>query len=206
LLIGAGLLWASAARTEGPFTQIREVSPFQEIELRGKLTAEIVRGESFSLTLEGVPESVKKTTSEVNGGRLVVVAAPGGFGRRNIHAVVTLPELKDVAVLNAAQAWLKGFAGPHLKIALDGAATVTAQGIFNSYDLSASGASTARLGQLEARVAYIRIDLASKAQIAPLDGLRGSVSNASHVIYHGDRSTVNVDVDIASRLEYRSGK
>lgn len=204
-------------------------SGFTRVNVRFAMEVEIVRADTFSISVSGSDTLLDNLYASLEGDRLILgynlnlvsfFAAP--FSKA--HVRITMPELKELNISGAARGTMRGFNSPndftllvtgasHMEISemsvgamrweLSGASRISGQvKVTGNLDLRITGAS--------------RIDLKGSAQGMELDATGASqldlydfpVGNARVKLSGASRSIVNLngklDVDLsgASNLEY----
>ena len=166
------------------------VSGFDRITIKFPLEVEIVRADSFGVTVSGNETQVNNVTVVQEGERLTVgykislasiFAAP--FSR--IHARIALPQLRELNVAGAAHGTARGFDSP------------------DDFALVVSGAS--RLDLSEMSVGALRFDLSGASRIDGQITAKGEsdfrIMGASRIDLKGSGTDVVVEVAGASHID-----
>ncbi len=166
------------------------LSGFNRINIKFPLEVEIVRADSFGVTVSGNDTQVNNVTVVQEGERLTVgykislasiLAAP--FSR--IHARIALPELRELNVAGAAHGTVRGFDSP------------------SDFALLVSGAS--RLDLSEMSVGALKFDLSGASRIDGQITAKGEtdfrIVGASRIDLKGSGTDVVIEAAGASHID-----
>jgi hypothetical protein len=159
--------------------------------MEGFGTLEITVGGASSVSVTADDNLIQYLKTEVAGGTLAVsFTGPKDVSDTHIRITVSSPALDRIDVAGAAEVELKGAAGPKLALAVEGAARLNAVGAVDVLDVTIEGAGQARLYELHAREAHVRIDGAGLADVDVKDKLRAEISGVGRIRYRGDPEVV----------------
>ena len=166
------------------------VSGFIRVHIKWAMEVEIVRGDTFSLSVTGTDTQVKNVNAVVEGDRLTIgydlnlislFALP--FNR--MSAKITMPELRELDISGAAQGHIKGFSAA------------------KDFSLYVSGASNLEI--VDMGVANMKWDLSGASRIFASVKAEGDVdmriSGASQITIRGAAKDMTVDASGASHLD-----
>jgi hypothetical protein len=204
-------------------------SGFTRINVRFAMEVEIIRADSFSVTVTGSDALLDNLYASLEGDRLILgynlnlvsfFTAP--FTRA--HARITLPDLRELNISGAAKGVLKGFNSQNdFSLYITGASHLEISDVSVGsmrWDLSGASRINGQMkvsGNVDFRITGAsRIDLKGSAQDMDLEATGAShidlldfvIRNARVKLSGASRSTVNMngklDVDLggASNLEY----
>ncbi|HZV66702.1 MAG TPA: DUF2807 domain-containing protein [Telluria sp.] len=136
-LIGTALVAVMLSAAAGPATADELVSESRNIDARvlrvklgGVIDLRLKQGATPSLVISGEKAYVAKVTTSQNGDTLVIDTENDHmhFGKnhtRQLRAELTLPQLSEFISQGVGSSEVSGFSGDEIKLALDGAGTVT---------------------------------------------------------------------------------
>jgi hypothetical protein len=182
-------------------SESRDVSGFDEVELRGVGNLSIEQTGGESLTVEAEEDILPKLMTEVVNGRLIIGPEPGTTVRADeqINYELTVENLNALEVSGAASVEADGIDTDRLAVTVGGAGTITTGGDADEQEVSVSGSGVYRAEDLESREAKISVAGAGSAVVNASEGLEADVSGAGSVEYVGD-PTVERDVSGAGRI------
>jgi hypothetical protein len=190
----------------GLATESRPVVGFDEVELRGIGTLVVAEGDAESLEIEAEPRVLRKISTEVQGGRLVIAPERSFRARQPIVYRLTVDDLSAVELAGAARAEgsglsadrlsvvaggstevsLDGLSAGVLYVAVAGTGTVEVAGEADRQVVETEGAATYLGGDLASREAAVTAGDASEATVRVSDVLAVDIGGAGRVAYIGD--------------------
>ncbi len=196
---------SSAKESEKPTTNVvevsRNVSGFDEVELRGVGNLSIEQTGSESLTVEAEEDVLPKLTTEVVNERLVIGPKPGTTIQttKPINYKLTVEALDALEVSGSGDVEAEGISTDRLAVTIGGAGNVKARGEADKQEVDISGSGAYRAENLESKEAKIGVSGAGSAIVNASERLDANVSGAGSVEYVGD-PTVEQDVSGAGRV------
>ena len=203
LMVGCSFGGSGVAGSGTPKTERRPASGFTAVVVSDALSVDVGIAGEARVEISGDDNLVPLIETEVNGDRLMIANPRNLKPKVPLVIRVAAPRLTELAVSGASSAVLHDARGDHLKLDLEGASTLRADGAVHQLTVEASGASTADLDQLTVERATAKVEGASEAEIAVSKALDASVSGASTLRYRGDPSELEEDVTGASKLVKR---
>jgi hypothetical protein len=194
----------SGDKTNDPGNVTREsrnVSGFDEVELKGVGNLSIQQTGSESLTVKAEADVLPKIRTEVEPDRLIIGPKPN----TTIHTTepisynVTVKDLNALEVSGAANVDTEGISTGELAIAISGTGNVKMSGEADSQQLDISGSSKYQAEALESKEARIDVGGSGSAIVNVSDELDADVSGSGSVEYIGDPA-VNQDVSGVGRV------
>ena len=200
-LVGGVTARAQTPAESGETTTVsRELSGFNEIEIRGQWTVTITRGDDWQVDLSSTEDGVESVDASVRGERLTLAGAEPGsfFGRSSseFSAEIVMPALAELDAAGSSHLTLSGFEGERLLIDVAGATRIVGNdGRYDELDLSLAGAGDVELDGFVFTDANVNLAGASSLRLT-MDGgaLTGAVAGASAIRYFGTVSRQAVDV------------
>ena len=179
----------------------RDVSGFDEVELRGLGSLSIEQTGSESLTVEAEEGVLPKLTTEVVNDRLIIGPKPGTAIRTTepISYKLTVEALDALEVSGSGDVEAEGIDTDRLSVTIGGAGNVEVGGEADEQEINISGTGAYRAEDLESREAKISVAGAGSAIVNASEGLDADVSGAGSVEYVGD-PTVEQNVSEAGRV------
>ena len=167
-------------------SEVRRLAAFDTIELGGSNTVVIDVGPTQSVVVSGDDNIVRRVTTEVWSGRLVIANEAGSFETRTPLTVhVTVPMLKAVALNGSGSIDLHGVDVPKLDLTLPGSGTLTADGSASQVHVVVSGSGTVELRQLRAADVRAVVSGSGSIFVTATRSLEATVSGSGSVIYTG---------------------
>jgi mRNA-degrading endonuclease RelE of RelBE toxin-antitoxin system len=201
-------------------TESRPVAGFDEVELRGIGTLVVAEGDAESLEIEAEPRVLRKISTEVEGGRLVIAPERSFRARQPIEYRLTVDDLSAIELAGAARAegsgvtaerlsvvaggasevFLDGLSAAVLYVAVAGTGTVEVAGEADRQVVETEGTGTYIAGDLASREAAVTAGGASEATVRVSDVLAVEIGGASRVAYLGDPRVSEQDISGVGEL------
>lgn len=207
-------------------TESREVGEFSAVAIQGALTATVEIGPRSPVVIEGDENLLPMVTTVVRDDKLVVaipvnltvrptrpitvkISTPSwGLletrGAARVSAQAGEAETQAVKAVGASSVKLSGVTTDALSLEGQGASTIEADGETGDMALVLTGASVARLDQLDASDATVFASGASTASVKTRDGIDGGVSGVSALNVSGPAYRRSLRIHGASRVRYAS--
>ena len=148
----------------------RSVSRFTAVDLAGFNNVVVRAGGRQSVVVHADGNLLRRVTTRVRAGRLVIGTTPGNLAARSpMYVVVTLPSVEALTLrMHQGNIIVSDLDSRRLTVRLPGAGTIRATGRAARLDVTISGSGTALLGQLVAR------------------DVKAGVSGDGSIVSHGD--------------------
>ena len=176
----------------------RHLSRFDSVALHGTATLDIRIGDEPSVTLDGDPDVVAATRTEVRGDTLIITRRPTGWFSyapgKKLVAHVTMRRLDRLSVHGASDVTIAGATSGASRIAINGTGHVIASGRMNSISLVINGTGDADLKAMPVDRATVVVNGAGKVTLDVRNSLKATVNGAGDVIYDGDPPDVSSSV------------
>jgi hypothetical protein len=196
----------SSAKESGKDTtnvveESRDVSGFDEVELRGVGNLSIEQTGSESLAVGAEEDVLPKLTTEVVNDRLIIGPKPGTTVQttKPINYKLTVEALDALEVSGSGDVEAEGINTDRLAVTIGGAGDVKAGGEADKQEIDISGSGAYRAENLESKEAKIGVSGAGSAIVNASEKLDANVSGVGSVEYLGD-PTVEQDVSGAGRV------
>ena len=182
-------------------SESRDVSGFDEVELRGLGNLAIEQTGGESLTVEAEEDVLPKLAAEVVNGRLIIGPKPGTTVRTSepINFKLTVENLNALEVSGSGDVEAEGIETDRLAVTVGGAGNVKAGGEADEQEVNISGSGVYRAEELESREAKVSVSGAGSAIVNASEELDAVVGGTGSVEYVGDPK-VEQDVSAAGRL------
>src|SRR5918998_1316765 len=183
-------------------SESRDVSGFDEVELRGLGNLSIEQTGGESLTVEAEESVLPKLTSEVVNDRLIIGPKPGTTIRTSeqINYELTVENLNALEVSGSGDVEAEGIETDSLSVTVGGAGDVKTGGEANEQEVDISGSGVYRAEDLESREAKVSVSGAGSAIVNASEELDAEVGGAGSVEYVGDPE-IEQDVSAAGRVD-----
>jgi hypothetical protein len=192
---------ASGKNANNVVEESRDVSGFDEVELRGAGNLTIEQTGSESLTVEAEEGVLPKLRTEVVNDRLVIGPEPGTDIRTTapINYKLTVEALDALEVSGSGDAEAEGINTDRLAVAVGGAGSAKVGGEADEQEIDISGSGDYQAESLRSREARISVAGAGSALVNASEKLDANVSGAGSVEYLGDPA-VEQDASGAGRV------
>ena len=204
--IGIGVLigyWIFGGSSSGSGTQqgsghaaaqARSVGAFTGVDLAGSNIVSIKVGASRSVVVHADDNLLKRVTTEVHAGRLVV-GNTGSFSTKSPMRVdVTTPSLSTLALSGSGIVTVTGVTGARLGIELPGSGVIRAGGTVTRLDVSVAGSGDAELQGLTAKVVHATVAGSGRVVVTATDTLDASIPGSGAIMYGGNPAHVTTHV------------
>jgi hypothetical protein len=167
--------------------QARSVGSFTGIVLAGDNNIIVRVGAKQSVVVHADSNLLRRVTTRVRSGRLVVATTPGNLVARSPMFVdVSVPSLDALELPGHGNISVAGVDTPRLTVRLPGAGNIEAAGTAARLDVAIDGDGTAQLRALAARDARAEIGGSGTIMLTATRSLIASVSGAGTILYGGD--------------------
>ena len=186
-------------------SESRDVSGFDEVELRGVGNLSIRQTGAESLTVKAQEDVLPKIRTEVeDGGRLVIGPEPGASISTSepIDYELTVEDLHALKVSGAGNVEAEDIDTDELAVAIGGSGDVKICGSAGSQEIDISGSGDYRARHLESEEVKVDVGGAGSAVVNASEVLDAKVGGAGSVEYVGD-PTVHKDVSGAGEVSKR---
>lgn len=204
-------------------TEDFSIKDFTGIEVGGAFEVEIVRADSYGVSITGEDELFRNLDVSKDGDRLRIRHARHIGWRAQItrpRVRITLPLVKEIRLSGATKASVSGFSSPEaLRLELSGASSINGEiaagnaeieltgasraklaGSANDMVIEASGANAMDLSGLSVHNAAVRLSGASHLTVKMDGRLDARLSGVSHLGYVGNPTMGNIRTSGASRI------
>ena len=187
--------------TSGVRSEPRDVSGFDEVELRGVGNLSIEQTGSESLSVEAEEDVLPKIRTEVENSRLTIGPEPNSMisTTKPINYRLTVKDLNALEVSGSGDVEAEGIDTDELAVTISGSGEVEISGSADSQEVDLSGSSDYKAEDLESREAKIDVRGSGSATVNVSDQLDAEVSGSGSVEYVGD-PTINQDVSGAGEV------
>jgi hypothetical protein len=176
--------------------QLRKVTPFQGIVVKGPVSLVVEAGKSFSLRVEGDPTFIDRVTSEVAGGELrlgMKESKRTNIGNKD-RVIVTLPALQTFSGEGAGQIILNNVRGERFDVDYRGAGRLAINGEVRTLRLHAEGVGEVDTKDLRTRSADVSFEGIGSVKVHASDKLDARVTGMGNLSYYGNPRVVNKSV------------
>lgn len=177
--------------------QVRDVSAFKSISVRGPMNLVIEAGKQFSMRVEGEPRYIERLTSHVENGELKL-----GFKETQsmrfkdaTQVTITLPELTAFTAEGAGKTLLRDVRGDSLKVNYRGAGRLEMQGQVRLLNIHAEGVGEVDAHKLHSQDADVNFSGIGSVAIHASNRLDANVDGLGKLTYYGNPRVVNKSVN-----------
>jgi hypothetical protein len=188
-------------------TEEREIGDASEVVLRTSGSLDIRIGSEPSLTIEAGENVLKRLTSEVDDGVLVLDSKPGAFmfGAPEIDYELTVTSLQAVTIEGSADVSAEFGGFREVRVQIDGSGDIEATGIdadavhagiagsgsieltgsTDQFDVDVSGSGDIDAADLRSNSATVVVSGSGKVEVDASDTLDATVSGSGTIVYSG---------------------
>jgi hypothetical protein len=178
-----------------PASETRSVDSFTRVELAGSNNVTIKVGEPQSVIVHADDNLMRKVTTAVHEGTLVVGNSNGSFTPRSpMWVAITTPAIDGLTLSGSGNIDVSGVATPNLSVNLPGSGNIRASGRADELDVSIPGSGTAQLRALTARDVQTTVDGSGEITITATSSLSAVISGSGAVIYGGNPGHVQTSI------------
>ena len=187
--------------TNNVMSEARDVSGFNEVELKGVGNLSLEQTGSESLTVEAEEDVLPKIRTEVENKRLIISPKRNTSINTNkpINYKLTVKDLNTLEVSGSGNVEAKDINTDELAVTIGGAGDVEIRGSADSQEVEISGSGEYKAGDLESKEATIDVRGSGLATVNVSDELDAEVSGSGSVEYIGD-PTVQQEVSGAGEV------
>jgi hypothetical protein len=187
--------------TGGVTSEARDVSGFNEVELKGVGNLSLEQTGSESLTVEAEEDVLPKIRTEVENKRLIISPERNTSinTTKPINYKLTVKDLNTLEVSGSGNVEAEDINTDELAVTIGGAGDVEIRGSADSQEVEISGSGEYRAGDLESKEATIDVKGSGLATVNVSDELEAEVSGSGSVEYIGD-PTVQQEVSGAGEV------
>jgi hypothetical protein len=176
-------------------TQARSLPPFTRVDLAGANNVTVRVGAKQSVVVHADSNLLRRVTTRVRSGRLVIGTTPGNLAAKSpMFVAVSLPSLDGLRLRGYGNVSVTGINGPSLTVALPGSGNVEAIGTTTNLDVTISGEGTALLRELIARDAKAALSGDGSITLTTTHSLTARVSGSGTILYGGNPPHVTQSV------------
>jgi hypothetical protein len=179
----------------------RDVSGFEEVELRGAGNLAIEQTGSEWLSVEAEEDVLLKLRTEVVNNRLIIGPKPNTtiHTTEPINYKLTVKDLNALAVSGSGNVEGEGISTDRLAVTISGAGNVKTGGEAGKQEINISGSGDYRAEDLESKEVKIDVAGSGSALVNVSEELDAKISGVGSVEYIGD-PTVSQDVSGVGRV------
>jgi Putative auto-transporter adhesin, head GIN domain len=187
--------------TNNVTSEARDVSGFNEVELKGVGNLSLEQTGSESLTVEAEKDVLPKIRTEVENKRLIISPERNTSinTTKPINYKLTVKDLNTLEVSGSGNVEAEDINTDELAVTIGGAGDVEIRGSADSQEVEISGSGEYRAGDLESKEATIDVRGSGSATVNVSDELGAEVSGSGSVEYIGD-PTVQQEVSGAGEV------
>lgn len=189
---------SSNSTTEGsgiPATQARDLAAFNSVELAGSNNVVIRVGKTQSVVVRADANLLRRVTTEVRSGRLVIANTPGSFTTKSPMSVqVNVPTLNALTLSGSGNVAVDGIEAESLKATLPGSGTLTGSGTATRLDVTVSGSGVVQFTRLVVNDARAVVSGSGSIFVTATKSLDASVSGSGAILYAGNPQHVTQSV------------
>ena len=168
-------------------TQARSLPPFTGLDLAGDTNVVVEVGGKQSVVVHADRNLLRRVTTQVRSGRLVIGTTPGNLAAKSpMFVTVSVPSLDAVRLQGAGNIAVTGIHSRALTVALPGSGNIDVTGTTTKLHVTLSGTGTAMLGGLVARDATAALGGEGTIMLTATHSLTARLSGSGTVTYSGN--------------------
>ena len=168
-------------------TQARSLPPFTGLDLAGGNNVVVEVGGKQSVAVHADRNLLRRVTTQVRSGRLVIGTTPGNLNAKSpMFVTVSVPSLDAVRLQGAGNIAVTGLHSRALTVTLPGAGNIDVTGTATKLQATISGAGTAMLRGLIARDAKAVLAGDGTIVLTATHSLAARLSGRGTVMYGGN--------------------
>jgi hypothetical protein len=168
-------------------TQSRSVSRFTAVDLAGLNNVVVRAGARPSVVVHADSNLLRRVTTRVRAGRLVIGTTPGNLNTKSpMYVVVTVPSVEALTLRGGGTITVSNLNSRRLTVRLPGAGMIRATGRATRLDVTISGSGTALLSELVARDVNAGVSGQGSIVLTALHRLDARVSGSGTIVYTGN--------------------
>jgi hypothetical protein len=194
-VFGSSSSSSSRPSSGGAAAQARTVPPFSAVELAGSNDVTITVGGKQSVVVHADRKLLRRVTTEVRAGALVIGNTPGPLASTSpMRVVITTPTLSALRLTGSGVISAQGIRTRTLTVTLSGSGVVQARGAASILAVRLDGSGNAALGALTARDASVQLGGVGTIVVTATRSLHASVSGTGSILYSGQPADVTSSV------------
>ena len=176
-------------------TQTRSLASFTGIELAGSNVVSIRVGSKQSVVVHADDNLLRRVTTRVKAGTLVVGNTPGSFTTKSPMSVeISVPSLRALDLAGSGVISVSGIQTRSLTARVSGSGVLVARGSAAQLDVAVSGSGDARLAALVARDVRAVVRGAGRILVTATESLDAAVPGTGAITYSGNPAHVTTSV------------
>lgn len=176
-------------------TQTRDLAPFRSVDLAGSNDVSIAVGGQQSVVVRGDHNLLRRVTTRVEGGGLVIGTTPGSFTTKSPMRVdITVPSIEALTLSGSGIVSVTGLRTPSLTVTLPGSGVLRASGTAGKLDVTLAGSGDAQLDGLVARDVHAVLSGSGRILVTPTRSLGAWVPGSGAIVYGGSPERVTTSV------------
>ena len=178
-------------------TQMRDVAPFESVELAESNNVVIRAGEKQAVLVRADDNLVDSVTTEVHNGKLVIGNKAGNFTTKTpMRVVVTVPSLTALTLAGSGNIVVRGINTHDLAVTLSGSGKLTGSGTTTKLNasISSSGSGSVLFERLVADDVHAVLSGSGSIVVTATKSLDAAVPGLGSIVYAGNPPSVTKSV------------
>jgi len=171
-------------------SQARHVAAFTKLDLAGGNKVTVVIGSRQSVFVNGDDNLLRRVTTRVDGGRLVIETDGALTTRSPMSMAITVPPLEAIVLSGSGTIVVQNIHSQRLTLRLSGSGVLRARGTVTRLDVSLSGSGDAQLGHLVAHDARAVVSGGGRILLTATHTLHAAVPGRGAIVYGGNPAQV----------------
>jgi Putative auto-transporter adhesin, head GIN domain len=175
-------------------SEVRELPPFDEVDLAGANTVTIGVGGAQRVVVRGEDDVLPLVTTVVEDGTLVIAQSESFDTASSLTVEVVVPALDAVRLSGAGTLTVDGHDLELLELSLPGSGIIRGSGDVQRLDVDLAGAGDVELAQLVATHVTVSLSGTGNVHVHANETLDAHMSGTGSVFYGGDPEVVNQEI------------
>ena len=171
-------------------SELRDVSGFKAIKVRGALNVEVTAQKDFSVSVEADDNLLEHVKTEIDNGTLEIWSEGKISPKTSINIRISMPEVNSVDIAGASSAVVSNVKSDSIRLEASGASKIKIDGEATSLKSEANGACKIDAENLRVENAEVEANGASKTAVQVMNEVKADASGASTIYYSGDPKNV----------------
>jgi hypothetical protein len=179
----------------------RNINNFSDINIQGGLDIKYTQGKKLTLSISGDSNIIDDVTTTVSGKTLNISINKSFSTSHPITVILSSPKINVLTINGGSNIELNAIKTDSLKLVLNGAIDLHANGTASHLDIKIIGSGDANMKSLISKVANASIEGSGDIQLTVTQKLNASISGAGDIIFFGHPSSIEKQVLGAGDIE-----
>ncbi len=175
-------------------TETRQLPAFNGIDLAGVSTVTVHVGATQMVVVRADDNLIKRITTDVQGGTLVVGEHGNFSNNRPLNVDITVPNLTNATLRGSGIIRIDGVHAGRFTVGLPGSGVLTVTGVVANLDANLLGSGDLQLQNLAAHDVTATLSGSGRLQVQATGTLDASIAGSGEIVYSGNPATVKQSI------------